>query len=155
MRSDFMDRAAPVSPSVISAPSSNRGPGHVGQGLRCHGWLHRRLCRTHHLCAEYAPDFIFTTALPPVLVAGGLAAIRHLKTSETERGQHQKRVTQVKQRLVASGLPVMPSQSHIVPVLVGDVVKCEAASDALLCRHGIYVRPINFPMVPRAASGSA
>src|ERR1700757_2176973 len=98
---------------------------------------------------SYAPGFIFTTSLPPVLVAGALAAIRHLKTSQTERERHQKRVAQVKQRLIEAGLPVMPSHSHIVPVLIGNAVQCKAASDALLHRHGIYVQPINFPTVPR------
>jgi 5-aminolevulinate synthase len=97
----------------------------------------------------YAPGFIFTTSLPPVLIAGALAAMRHLKTSATERDQHQKRVAQVKQRLIDCGLPVMPSQSHIVPVLVGNAVQCKAVSDALLCSHGIYVQPINYPTVPR------
>jgi 5-aminolevulinate synthase len=87
--------------------------------------------------------------LPPVLIAGALAAIRHLKTSQTERERHQKRVAQVKQRLIDCRLPVMPSQSHIVPVLVGDAVQCKGASDALLHQHGIYVQPINFPTVPR------
>jgi 5-aminolevulinate synthase len=98
---------------------------------------------------SYAPGFIFTTSLPPVLVAGALAAVRHLKTSQAERLLHQKRVAQVKQRLIDAGLPVMPSQSHIVPVLIGNAAQCKAASDALLSRHSIYVQPINFPTVPR------
>jgi 5-aminolevulinate synthase len=98
---------------------------------------------------SYAPGFIFTTSLPPVLVAGALAAIRHLKTSQAERVRHQKRVAQVKQRLIEAGLPLMPSQSHIVPLLIGNAGRCKAASDALLHRHGIYVQPINFPTVPR------
>ena len=98
---------------------------------------------------SHAPGFIFTTSLPPALVAGALAAVRHLKASQTERDLHQNRVALVKQRLVAAGLPVMPSQSHIVPVLVGDAARCKALSDALLQRHRIYVQPINYPTVPR------
>jgi 5-aminolevulinate synthase len=96
-----------------------------------------------------APGFIFTSSLPPVLVAGALAAVRHLKVSQAERERHQKRVAQVTRRLIDTGLPVMPTQSHIVPLMVGDAVRCKAASDALLHHHGIYVQPINFPTVPR------
>ena len=98
---------------------------------------------------SHAPGFIFTTSLPPALTAGALAAIRHLKTSQIERDQHQERVTTVKTRLALAGLPVMLSQSHIVPVLIGDPVRCKAISDALLEQHRIYVQPINYPTVPR------
>src|SRR3954466_746113 len=88
---------------------------------------------------SHAPGFIFTTSLPPALVAGALAAVRHLKASQAERNLHQHRVALVKQRLLAAGLPIMPSQSHIVPVLIGDAARCKALSDALLNRHRIYV----------------
>jgi 5-aminolevulinate synthase len=98
---------------------------------------------------SHAAGFIFTTSLPPALVAGATAAIRHLKTSETERNRLHERAATVKRRLGAAGLPVMPSQSHIVPLLVGDPVRCKAISDALLDRHRIYVQPINYPTVPR------
>jgi 5-aminolevulinate synthase len=98
---------------------------------------------------SYAPGFIFTTALPPAICAAATAAIRHLKTSSWERERHQDRAARVKAVLNAAGLPVMPSDTHIVPVLIGDAEKCKAASDMLLAEHGIYIQPINYPTVPR------
>ena len=98
---------------------------------------------------SYAPGFIFTTALPPAICAAATAAIRHLKTSSWERERHQDRAARVKAVLNAAGLPVMASETHIVPVLVGDPEKCKAASDLLLAEHGIYIQPINYPTVPR------
>jgi 5-aminolevulinate synthase len=98
---------------------------------------------------SYAPGFIFTTALPPAVCAAATAAIRHLKSSDWERERHQDRAARTKAVLVAAGLPVMPSDTHIVPVLVGDPEKCKAASDLLLAEHGIYIQPINYPTVPR------
>jgi 5-aminolevulinate synthase len=100
---------------------------------------------------SYAPGFIFTTALPPAICAAATAAIRHLKTSTWERERHQDRAARVKAVLNAAGLPVMPSTTHIVPVLIGDAEKCKAASDLLLAEHGIYIQPINYPTVPRGA----
>jgi 5-aminolevulinate synthase len=98
---------------------------------------------------SYAPGFIFTTALPPAICAAATAAIRHLKTSGWERERHQDRAARVKAVLNAAGLPVMPSTTHIVPVLIGNAEKCKAASDLLLSEHGIYIQPINYPTVPR------
>ncbi|WP_157019699.1 5-aminolevulinate synthase [Mesorhizobium xinjiangense] len=98
---------------------------------------------------SYASGFIFTTALPPSVAAGALASIRHLKTSQVERARHQERVRAVRGRLDAMGIPYMPNPSHIVPVMVGDPVKCKWISDLLLDNYGVYVQPINYPTVPR------
>ena len=98
---------------------------------------------------SYAPGFIFTTALPPPICAAAAAAIRHLKTSSFERERHQERAARVKAVLHAAGLPVMPNDTHIVPVFVGDPEKCKQATDLLLADHGIYIQPINYPTVPR------
>jgi 5-aminolevulinate synthase len=98
---------------------------------------------------SYAPGFIFTTALPPAICAAAAAAIRHLKTSSFERERHQERAARVKAVLNSSGLPVMPNDTHIVPVLVGDPERCKAATDLLLAEHGIYIQPINYPTVRR------
>jgi 5-aminolevulinate synthase len=98
---------------------------------------------------SYAPGFIFTTALPPAICAAATAAIRHLKESHWERDRHQDRAARTKAVLTAAGLPVMPSQTHIVPVLVGNPEKCKAACDMLLAEHAIYIQPINYPTVPR------
>jgi len=98
---------------------------------------------------SYAPGFIFTTALPPPICAAATAAIRHLKASNWERERHQERAARVKAVVNAAALPVMPSDTHIVPVLVGDPERCKAASDLLLTEHGIYIQPINYPTVPR------
>lgn len=98
---------------------------------------------------SYAPGFIFTTALPPAVAAAATTSIRHLKASGEERALQQARVAETKRALDAAGIPVMPSETHIVPVFVGDPEACKAASDRLLKTHDIYVQPINYPTVPR------
>jgi 5-aminolevulinate synthase len=98
---------------------------------------------------SYAPGFIFTTSLSPVLVAGALASVRHLKLSQEERRAQQESAAMLKARFIAAGLPVMPSVTHIVPLLVGSPVNTKRASDILLAEYGLYVQPINFPTVPR------
>ena len=98
---------------------------------------------------SYAPGFIFTTSLSPVLVAGALASVRHLKQSNEERLAQQAGAASLKSRFREAGLPVMDSVTHIVPLLVGCPVKAKRISDILLAEYGLYVQPINFPTVPR------
>lgn len=98
---------------------------------------------------SHAPGFIFSTALPPATVAGVRAAIRHLKADGTERRQLQARVTSVKAKLTATGLPVLDSPSHILPLMVGDAGLAKLVTDELMSVSGIYVQPINYPTVPR------
>lgn len=98
---------------------------------------------------SFAPGFIFTTALPPHVAAGALASVRYLKRSGVERAQHQERAATLKRRLAEARLPVLHSESHIVPLMVRDARLCKQASDTLLSEHGVYVQPINYPTVPR------
>jgi len=98
---------------------------------------------------SYAPGFIFTTSLSPVLVAGALASIRHLKQSSEERERQQIAAQTLKKMFADAGLPVMGSTTHIVPLQVGDPVKAKKISDILLAEYGVYVQPINYPTVPR------
>jgi 5-aminolevulinate synthase len=98
---------------------------------------------------SYAPGFIFTTSLSPVLVAGALASVRHLKASSVERDAQQAGAAMLKAMFQEAGLPVLHTTTHIVPLMVGDPIKAKRASDILLAEYGIYVQPINYPTVPR------
>ena len=98
---------------------------------------------------SFASGFIFSSALPPAIAAAALASVRHLRQSSEERTQHRERVATLRRRLDEEGLPHLRNPSHIVPLIVGDPVRCREISEQLLSRHGVYVQPINYPTVPR------
>jgi 5-aminolevulinate synthase len=123
--------------------------GTLAKAFGCHGGYLAASAKTIDLVRSMAPGFIFTTALPPPIVAAATASIRHLKASSAEREAQANAVASVKAKLAAAGIPMLASPSHIVPVMVGDPVLCKAASDRLIERHDIYVQPINYPTVAR------
>jgi 5-aminolevulinate synthase len=98
---------------------------------------------------SFASGFIFTTALPPAIAAGARTAVAHLKQSDFERQRQRRAVAKVRAALKAIGIPVMPNDSHIVPVMVGNAAKCKMISDVLMDKYGIYIQPINYPTVPK------
>ena len=98
---------------------------------------------------SYAPGFIFTTSLPPAIAAGATASIRHLKTANDLREKHQEQVAKLKAKLTEAKLPILPTETHIVPLMVCDPLLCKAASDRLMEKHSIYIQPINYPTVTR------
>ena len=98
---------------------------------------------------SFASGFIFTTALPPAVAAGACASVKHLKQSSVERTLQKEQVAKVRARLDAKGIPHLDNPSHIIPVMVGDPVKCKYLSDIMLRDYGIYIQPINYPTVPK------
>ena len=98
---------------------------------------------------SFASGFIFTTAIPPAVAAGAAASIRHLKNSNIERDAQKANVALVIERLEALCIPHSKNLSHIIPVMVGDPVKCKYISDVLLKDYGVYIQPINYPTVPK------
>ncbi|MBD8908662.1 5-aminolevulinate synthase, partial [Methylorubrum zatmanii] len=123
--------------------------GTLAKGFGCVGGY---ITGSANLCdavRSHAAGFIFTTALPPAIAAAARASVRYLKRSKTEREAHQLQAARTKAALEAAGLPVLATETHIVPVMVGDAELCKAAADHLLERHDIYIQPINYPTVPR------
>ncbi len=119
---------------------------------KAYGVMGGYITGSHALCdfiRSYASGFIFTTALPPAVAASAITSISHLKTSQTERLAQRDRVARLRARLDEAGIPHMANDSHIIPVHIGDPVKCRMVSDILLREWGIYVQPINYPTVPK------
>src|SRR5690606_33741145 len=123
--------------------------GPLGKAFSVMGGYVAADCKITDVIRSYAPCFIFTTSLSPVLVAGVLASVLHLKASSVERDGQQAAAAMLKRMFADAGLPVMDSTTHIVPLMVGDPVRAKKISDILLAEYGVYVQPINFPTVPR------
>ena len=123
--------------------------GTLGKAFGVHGGYIAASAKMCDAIRSYAPGFIFTTSLPPVVAAGATASIRILKEDQERREKHQTQASILKLRLKGLGLPIIDHGSHIVPVIVGDPVHTKKLSDMLLSDYGIYVQPINFPTVPR------
>jgi 5-aminolevulinate synthase len=123
--------------------------GTLAKGFGVHGGYIAASAIVIDAVRSFAPGFIFTTALPPAIAAAATASIRHLKNSKRERILHQDRVTQLKGLLTRARLPMIQSQTHIVPIVIGDAARCRAASERLLHRHGVYIQAIGYPTVPR------
>ena len=123
--------------------------GTLGKAFGVHGGYITASAKMCDAIRSYAPGFIFTTSLPPVVAAGATESISILKRDQAIRDKHQAQASILKTRFKALGLPIIDHGSHIVPVIVGDPVHTKTLSDMLLEHHGIYVQPINFPTVPR------
>ena len=123
--------------------------GTLAKAFGVHGGYIAASAKMCDAIRSYAPGFIFTTSLPPVVAAGAAASIRVLKNDSSIRERHQKAAAALKFRLKGLGLPIIDHGSHIVPVMVGNPVHTKVLSDRLLEDYGIYAQPINFPTVPR------
>ncbi|WP_295530740.1 5-aminolevulinate synthase [Novosphingobium sp. Chol11] len=123
--------------------------GTLGKAFGVMGGYIASDARVIDVIRSYAPGFIFTTSLSPVLAAGVLASVRHLKNSSIERDSQQAAAATLKRLFAQAGLPVLPSTTHIVPLMVGDPIRAKKVSDILLAEYGVYVQPINYPTVPR------
>ena len=98
---------------------------------------------------SYGDGFIFSSSMPPAVAAGCLASVKYVREHNELREQHQERAATLKLLLREAGIPIMTTETHIVPVIVGDPILCKQASDELMYNHSIYVQPINYPTVPR------
>ena len=123
--------------------------GTLAKGFGCVGGYITASAAICDAVRSFAPGFIFTTALPPAVAAAARASVRYLKRSGVERAAHQRQAAATKAALTEAGLPVLDTETHIVPVMVGDAELCKAAADHLLEHHAIYIQPINYPTVPR------
>ena len=123
--------------------------GTLGKAFGCMGGYITGSTALVDFVRSFASGFIFTTAIPPAVAAAAATSIRHLKTSGEERAQQKANVALLRQRLDRAGIPHMANESHIIPVMIGDPVKCRMISDILMQDWGIYVQPINYPTVPK------
>jgi len=98
---------------------------------------------------SFGTGFIFSTSMPPAVASAARASVKFLKENNQLRDRHQVKSKILKRKFKNAKLPVMESESHIVPVFVGDPVLCKRASDLLMTKYNIYVQPINFPTVAR------
>ena len=123
--------------------------GTLGKAYGCMGGY---VTGSHTLCdfiRSFASGFIFTTALPPAVAAAAQASVAHLKTSQSERQKQRRQVARLRAELDRRGIPHLDNDSHIIPVLIKDPVKCRMLADILMKDYGIYVQPINYPTVPK------
>ncbi|XP_045712975.1 5-aminolevulinate synthase, nonspecific, mitochondrial [Phyllostomus hastatus] len=125
--------------------------GTLGKAFGCVGGYIASTSALVDTVRSYAAGFIFTTSLPPMLLAGALESVRTLKSEEGRalRRQHQRNVKLLRQMLMDAGLPVVHCPSHIIPIRVADAAKNTEVCDELMRRHNIYVQAINYPTVPR------
>jgi 5-aminolevulinate synthase len=123
--------------------------GTLGKAYGCVGGYITGSAPLCDFVRSFASGFIFTTALPPAVAAAATASIRHLKTSQSERLAQRDRVARLRNQLDKNGIPHMANDSHIIPVMIGDPVKCRMISDILMRDWGVYVQPINYPTVPK------
>ncbi|MBN2631043.1 MAG: 5-aminolevulinate synthase [Rhodobacteraceae bacterium] len=123
--------------------------GTLGKAYGCVGGYITGSAALVDFVRSFASGFIFTTALPPAVAAAATASIKHLKASQAERLAQRDRVARLRARLTAEGIPHLENDSHIIPVMIGDPVKCRMISDILMDDWGVYVQPINYPTVPK------